>query len=34
MGSAKPHHLNYIHPTLNIHRLSSCIGLAKIIGID
>lgn len=28
------HQLNHIHPTLNIHRLSSCIGLAKISGID
>ena len=28
------HHLNHIHPTLNIHRLSSCIGLAKIVSTE
>jgi hypothetical protein len=26
-------HLNHFHPTLNIHRLSSCIKLAKIPAI-
>jgi hypothetical protein len=32
--SDKPPDLNHFHPSLNIHRLSSCIGLARIAGID